>query len=141
MQIICISRGSYGYGNELADSLAAKLGYDCIARESLTDSATDEGIGLFLGNGDGAWEKAPDTGLPTNDNGHEIALADYNHDGILEIAASMMRKPNVWLSRGDGKWEASSEGIPEPSWGGQYWGASTADVNNDGHPTSLSAIS
>lgn len=44
MQIICISRGSYGYGNELADKLAAKLGYDCMARENLTDSATDEGI-------------------------------------------------------------------------------------------------
>ncbi|MEJ2109891.1 MAG: cytidylate kinase-like family protein [Acidobacteriota bacterium] len=44
MQIICISRGSYGYGNELADKLAAKLGYQCLARESLTDSATDEGI-------------------------------------------------------------------------------------------------
>jgi cytidylate kinase len=44
MQIICISRGSFGYGNELAEKLAAKLGYDCIARESLTDSATDQGI-------------------------------------------------------------------------------------------------
>ena len=44
MQIICISRGSFGYGNELAEKLAAKLGYDCIARENLTDSATDQGI-------------------------------------------------------------------------------------------------
>jgi cytidylate kinase len=44
MQIICISRGSFGYGNDLAEKLAAKLGFDCIARESLTDSATDKGI-------------------------------------------------------------------------------------------------
>jgi cytidylate kinase len=44
MQIICVSRGSFGYGNELAEKLAAKLGHDCLARESLTDSATDEGI-------------------------------------------------------------------------------------------------
>lgn len=44
MQIICVSRGSFGYGNELAEKLAQKLGYDCIARESLTDSATDTGI-------------------------------------------------------------------------------------------------
>ena len=47
MQIICVSRGSYGYGNELAEKLAAKLGYDCISRESLTDKATDQGI--FVG--------------------------------------------------------------------------------------------
>ena len=44
MQIICVSRGSFGYGNELAEKLAQKLGYDCIARENLTDSATDIGI-------------------------------------------------------------------------------------------------
>jgi len=44
MQIICVSRGSFGYGNELAEKLANKLGYDCLARESLTDSATDLGI-------------------------------------------------------------------------------------------------
>lgn len=44
MQIICISRGSFGYGIELADKLAGKLGYDCISRESLTDRATDQGI-------------------------------------------------------------------------------------------------
>lgn len=44
MQIICVSRGSFGYGNELAERLAQKLGYDCIARENLTDSATDQGI-------------------------------------------------------------------------------------------------
>ncbi|MBN2322028.1 MAG: cytidylate kinase-like family protein [Acidobacteria bacterium] len=44
MQIICVSRGSFGYGNELAEKLAQKLGWDCIPRETLTDSATDQGI-------------------------------------------------------------------------------------------------
>jgi cytidylate kinase len=44
MQIICISRGSYGYGKKLAEKLASKLGYRCISREMLTDKATDSGI-------------------------------------------------------------------------------------------------
>ncbi|SPD72587.1 hypothetical protein PITCH_A140067 [uncultured Desulfobacterium sp.] len=44
MQIICISRYSYGYGKELAEKLAAKLGYECIGREELTDQATASGI-------------------------------------------------------------------------------------------------
>lgn len=44
MQIICISRGSFGYGKQLAEKLAAKLGYDCVSREELTDRATDHGI-------------------------------------------------------------------------------------------------
>lgn len=44
MRIICISRGSHGYGIQLAMKLAAKLGHQCIARESLTDEATTQGI-------------------------------------------------------------------------------------------------
>jgi len=44
MKIICISRGSHGYGIELARKLATRLGYFCIAREDLTDKATAQGI-------------------------------------------------------------------------------------------------
>ncbi len=44
MQIICISRFSYGYGKELAERLADKLGYQSIAREELVDKATSSGI-------------------------------------------------------------------------------------------------
>ena len=44
MQVICISRGSYGYGKQLAERVAEKLGYPCISREKLTDGATDHGI-------------------------------------------------------------------------------------------------
>jgi cytidylate kinase len=44
MQIICISRYSYGYGKDLAEKLAAKLGYECFGREELTDQATASGI-------------------------------------------------------------------------------------------------
>jgi cytidylate kinase len=44
MRIICVSRGSHGYGIDLAQRLAAQLGYACIARETLTDDATADGI-------------------------------------------------------------------------------------------------
>ena len=44
MQIICISRFSYGYGKELAERLADKLGYQSVAREELIDKATASGI-------------------------------------------------------------------------------------------------
>jgi cytidylate kinase len=44
MQIVCISRGSYGYGKELANKLASKLGQTCISREVLAEKATDSGI-------------------------------------------------------------------------------------------------
>jgi cytidylate kinase len=44
MQVICVSRGTYGGGRELAEKLAAKLGYPCLAREDLTMAATKAGI-------------------------------------------------------------------------------------------------
>lgn len=44
MQIICISRGSYGFGSDLSERLADKLGYACVSREMITDKATDYGI-------------------------------------------------------------------------------------------------
>ncbi|MEJ2721594.1 MAG: cytidylate kinase-like family protein, partial [bacterium] len=44
MSVICISRGSYGYGKELAEKLASKMDAACLNREVITDEATDFGI-------------------------------------------------------------------------------------------------
>jgi len=44
MQMVCISRGSYGYGKGVAERLAEKMNYACISREQITDLANDYGI-------------------------------------------------------------------------------------------------
>lgn len=44
MQIICVSRGSLERGRELAESLAEKLGYPVLSRETLIEEATRAGI-------------------------------------------------------------------------------------------------
>jgi cytidylate kinase len=44
MQIITISRGGHAFGKEVAIRLSQRLGYACIAREEITDAATDQGI-------------------------------------------------------------------------------------------------
>jgi len=44
MQIICISRGSHGYGSELAEKLSKIVGFSTISREQITDKATEYGI-------------------------------------------------------------------------------------------------
>jgi len=46
MQIVCISRGSQSRGIELAQSLAAKLGYSCLSREDLLQQAVAAGISV-----------------------------------------------------------------------------------------------
>jgi cytidylate kinase len=44
MQIISVSKGTYGGGRELAQSLSKKMGYTCLCREHLIEAATEEGI-------------------------------------------------------------------------------------------------
>jgi len=46
MQIICVSKGAYSAGEELAQSLAQKLGHLCISRTELIEAATNEGIAV-----------------------------------------------------------------------------------------------
>lgn len=46
MAIITISRGTYSGGRELAESVARKLGYRCLAREVLVEAAARYGVPL-----------------------------------------------------------------------------------------------
>jgi cytidylate kinase len=44
MSIITISRGSYSRGKEIAEKVAAKLGYECISRDILLETSTEFNI-------------------------------------------------------------------------------------------------
>lgn len=44
MSLICISRGSFEYGKDLAEKLASKMDSVCVSREMVADEATDFGI-------------------------------------------------------------------------------------------------
>jgi len=44
MPIITISRGSYSKGNEVAEKVAKKLGYECIARDVIIDASKEFNI-------------------------------------------------------------------------------------------------
>jgi len=47
MAIITISRGSYHRGREVAEKLAAKLGYECVSREILLEASQEFNIPEF----------------------------------------------------------------------------------------------
>ncbi len=46
MQIVCVSRGTFGGGKQLAETLAKKLGCVCLSREEINDAATAAGIAV-----------------------------------------------------------------------------------------------
>ena len=44
MSVITISRGSFSYGKEIAEKVAQRLGYDCVAREVLLEASKEFNI-------------------------------------------------------------------------------------------------
>lgn len=90
---------------------------------------------VFLGNGNFGW--GSDVGPATSTmNVDDVAAADVNHDGKIDIAASSMNGIGVQLWTGDGSgtaasWTRNDSGLPTT---GVYIGLSFADVNHDGNP-------
>ena len=44
MSIVTISRGSYSKGKEVAENVAQRLGYECIARDAIIDASKEFNI-------------------------------------------------------------------------------------------------
>jgi len=87
------------------------------------------GIQVWLGDGKGNWPV--ETG-PTNEGIYmDVALADFNKDGRLDIAAAGWGTNGalrVWLGDGSGGWSSTA-----PVEMGSFYGLSTADINGDGN--------
>jgi hypothetical protein len=93
-------------------------------------SQCQDGIGIFLGAGNGTFATAlriPISGLNRSIN-QTMAVADFNKDGIPDIAIATLTGVVVLLGNGDGTFREpvpAAEGIPLKF--------ITADVNRDGN--------
>ena len=97
-------------------------------------ASADEGLRVFNGNCKGTWKESSGTGLPRNEWGNSVRVADIDGDGNLDIVAAYSAGPRVWLGDGKGNWREASEGLPAPEIHGLYWGIAVGDVNGDGKP-------
>jgi hypothetical protein len=90
---------------------------------------------VFLGDGNFSWSS--DEGPPVSTmNVDDVAIADVNHDGRMDIAASSMDSIGVQLWTGNGSgladsWVRNDTGLPTS---GVYLGLAFGDVNHDGNP-------
>lgn len=87
------------------------------------------GIQLWLGDGKGAWQV--ETGPTITDVYMDVALADFDRDGFLDLAASgwgITGVLRVWLGNGAGGWSSTSLVSK-----GSFYGLSVADVDGDGN--------
>lgn len=89
---------------------------------------------IYLGNGDFTW--SGNMGPPGEIiNVDDVAVADVNHDGHLDIAASAMNNLGIQLWTGDGTgmpsgWTRNDTGLPTTE---VYLGLAFKDVNHDGN--------
>lgn len=103
------------------------------------------GFTVYFGDGSGkAWQESlGDDGLPstgdedptlgfTGGRGNEVILRDMNSDGHLDVIATHLWGPRVWLGDGKGRWKKASEGLPKPVIGGIFDAVTVADFNEDG---------
>jgi hypothetical protein len=107
-----------------------------IGRTDLVVAEADSNsIGIFLGNGDGTFKESsialPDTAVT-------LAIADFNHDGILDIAAPMDDLGSstyivVLPGLGNGKFGPAIVTPTTVYPPGTFW-VSSGDLNGDGVP-------
>ncbi|MCF8049999.1 MAG: FG-GAP-like repeat-containing protein [Desulfobacterales bacterium] len=87
------------------------------------------GVQVWLGNGAGGWpvETGPEIAGEYND----VAVADFNEDGHMDIAAAGWGKNSVlkiWFGDGAGGW-SFGQTLAEGSW----YGLTSEDIDGDGH--------
>jgi len=93
---------------------------------------SSDGVHVFVGDGAGSFED-DSAGLPqSQDRDSNVALADFDDDGNLDLAVGGGPGADVYLGNGgEGgsmQWTASSFGLPNT----RYAGVSAADLDDDG---------
>ncbi len=106
---------------------------DIVAANASSD--TQGGIQVWLGDGNGNWPT--ETGPTITGIYMDVALADFNEDGILDLAGAgwgIYGSLRIWLGDGTGNWSSTP-----PLNNGSHYGISIGDLNRDGHLDILAA--
>jgi hypothetical protein len=97
------------------------------------ENGPSEGVNVLLGNGDGTFQTA--VYYPTGWGPECVVIADFNSDGIPDLAVVNASSDNisVLLGNGDGTFQPANSFATLPSGGSPFWAAS-GDFNADGKP-------
>jgi hypothetical protein len=82
---------------------------DLVVANSDSHAKVHHTVSVLLGNGDGTFQ--PQVQYGTGNGAESVAVADFNHDGKLDIVTANLfdNAANVLLGNGDGTFQASTE--------------------------------
>jgi hypothetical protein len=87
----------------------------------------DSSVSVLLGNGDGSFQQA--TNYDAGTFLYAVTVADFNLDGIPDLAVTSSSRENILLGNGDGTFQAPQATLaPYASF------AAVGDFNGDGYP-------
>jgi hypothetical protein len=90
-------------------------------------------LSVLLNDGQGRFRPSPGSPLDIRERGGKVALADFNHDGKLDLATGTAANHLVvWLGDGAGRF-SPAPGSPYSVPRGP-WSLAVGDLNRDGRP-------
>jgi hypothetical protein len=115
------------------------MGFGDINRDGKIDVAIAchcTGVSVYWGDGHGHWVRGPG---PLKVQSEDIAVADFDHDGCLDLALATSND-GMQALKGDckGGFSDSSHGLPHPEWGNSVV---MADIDADGNLDIVAAYS
>jgi hypothetical protein len=127
--------GSFAVGDFNGD------GIPDVAMSTYMPSGSSRLVTIMLGKGDGTFTQGQTLTLPSNEQPQQIAVADFNNDGVADLAIEEWNgsatNPIYWiqiaLGNGDGTFTLSPPmALPEAAGGDIYDNYLVGDFNGDG---------
>ncbi|HTN92375.1 MAG TPA: VCBS repeat-containing protein [Sorangium sp.] len=99
----------------------------------VTANFVGSSLSVLLGNGDGTLQPAVDYAAPGANTPNDVAVADVNGDGRLDLVSANFNGQtlSVWLGNGDGTFQPASV---FPSGASGVGAVAVGDLNGDGKP-------
>ncbi|MGI4871848.1 MAG: FG-GAP-like repeat-containing protein [Janthinobacterium lividum] len=108
-------------------------------RDIITANNGSSVVGVLLGSGTGTFAAVTTTSAGTNTGPYDIAVADVNADGKLDVLTANYNTSNVSVLLGNGNGGFAAAVTYSTGAGSQPFGLAVADVNADGKPDIISA--
>jgi uncharacterized protein (TIGR03437 family) len=126
--LLSLGDGTFRRSQEYLGRIHAAVDFNSDNRYDLLASLSQETVVIWLGNGDGTFQRGPSVTTEEPGWGYSATVADFNRDGRPDVMLQDFGDLLVFLGHGDGTFD------PPVRPSDHAWTLSVADFNGDGIP-------